>query len=159
MKNKFGILDVLIILMLVVLTIVGTKMVLGNKTVTTTNQEISFTIEIKSVEEELLDKIKENDFIYNSSNDILYGEVTNIEIKPSTEIVANLTKGEYTTHTYSELKDVYLTIKGTADSISDKHITIAENEIKIGSLAHISGTDYVSSGYIVKMDRLEVEGN
>lgn len=153
MKAKFGILDILIIIIVCCLFFVGIKVLSGQSTTPQEKEEISYTIEIKTADEKLKDSINKNDIIYNSKNDILYGKITDIKVIPSTELTVNTSSAEYQLKTYDDKYDIYISIKGNADSITDKHITIAEEKLKIGSLTHISSNDYVASGYVVGIER------
>ena len=155
MKSKFGILDIFIILMVICLLFVGIKVLSGQNPAPTVqeNEEIAFTIEIKTADENLKNSIKKNDIIYNSKNDITYGTITDITVVQATEITANVNSAEYITTTYDDKYDIYLSIKGNPESITDKHITIAEEKLKIGSLTHIESNNYVASGYVVEIER------
>lgn len=157
MKTKFGILDILIIAIVCVLLVIGVKVLSGQTPVTVAEEkpEIEFTLEIKTADKILVEQIKENDIIYNGKNKATFGKITNIKVVPATEITADINSGKYKMNTYDDKFDIYIDIIGNADSITDKHITIAEEKLKIGSLIHISSKDYVASGYIVEIERGE----
>ena len=94
MKNKFGILDVLIILVVIVLAVIGIKVLSGQNLVATTpTEKVTFTVEIKGAEEDLVSAIKEGDIIYNSSKNKVFGTVSNVSSQSSTEITNNIYTG------------------------------------------------------------------
>ena len=155
MKTKFGILDILIIAIVCILLVIGVKVLSGQSPVVEEKHEIAFTLEIKTADKNLVELIKENDVIYNSKNKSTYGKIKNVKVVPATEITADINSGEYQMNTYDDKFDIYIDIVGNADSITDKHITIAEEKLKIGSLTHVSSKDYVASGYIVEIERGE----
>ena len=153
MKSKFGIFDIIIIVLVICMGLIGFKVISGKSVSNTPKQEVAFTIELRGAEKELVDAIEKGDVIYNNSNNAVYGSIQGITIEPATELVTDLNLGEYKIHTYDELYDVYIDLKGIADSVSDKHITVAEEQLKIGSLAYISSNKFASSGYVVKIER------
>ena len=79
MKRKFNFFDVLIIVAVVAIAFVGYKM-LNTTTEQTVSKvsEVTFTVEIANCENDLKDKIKQGDLIYDSIKGGFYGEVTNV---------------------------------------------------------------------------------
>lgn len=155
MKKKFGIFDIVIILLVICAIFFAYKIVLGDKIVDKVREQVTFTVEIKGAEEELVLAMQPGDIVYNSTNDILLGEVVNVETKEATEITTNLNKGEFKVDNYKNQKHAYLTIHGYADSVDNKHIKLAEKKLKVGTDISVESDKYVSSGYIVEIDRLE----
>lgn len=155
MKKKFGIFDIVIILLVICAIFFAYKIVLGDKIVDKVREQVTFTVEIKGADEDLVLAMQPGDVVYNSVNDILLGTVVNVETKEATEITTNLNKGEFKIDNYENQKHVYLTIYGNADSVDNKHIKLAEKELKVGTDISVESDKYVSSGYIVEIDRLE----
>jgi hypothetical protein len=154
MKNKFGILDVLIILVVIVLAVIGIKVLSGQNLVATTpTEKVTFTVEIKGAEEDLVSAIKEGDIIYNSSKNKVFGTISNVSSQSSTEITNNIYTGEFLTHTYDDKYDIHIEIIGTAEEIDEKNITVAEEKLKIGSLVYISSDKFASSGYVIELKK------
>ena len=153
MKTKFGLFDIVIIILVICMGLVGFKVLSGKSVSTVPKEEIAFTIELRDAEKNLVNSIQEGDIIYNNSNNSVYGIVQGITIKPATELITDLNSGKYKIHTYEDLYDVYIDLKGTVDDKTEKHITVAEEKLKIGTLAYISSDKFVSSGYVVKIDR------
>ena len=155
MKKKFGIFDIIIVLLLICAMFFAYKIVLGDKIVDKEREQVTFTVEVKCAEEDLVLAMKQGDIVYNSINDIMLGKVVNVETKDATEITTNSNKGVFKVDNYENQKHVYLTIHGYADSVNDKHIILAEKELKVGTDISVESAKYVSSGYIVEIDRLE----
>ena len=153
--KKFGILDVIIIILVIIMGFIGFKVISGKSATPIKKQEISYTLEIRGAEKNLVDAIQKDDILYNSTNNSIYGTITNVSVQPATEITTNINTGKLKVFTYNDKYDIYIDIKGEADNVDDKNITIAEEKLKIGSLAHISSDKYTGSGYIVKIDRTE----
>ena len=153
--KKIGILDVIIVMIVIIMGFIGFKVLSGQSAAPTEKQEISYTLEIRGAEKSLVEAIQENDVLYNSTNNSAYGVITNVAVEPATEITTDINAGELKLFTYNDKYDIYIDITGQADSIDDKNITIAEEKLKVGSMAYITSAKYTGSGYIVKIDRTE----
>ena len=153
--KKIGILDVIIVILVIVMGFIGFKVLSGQNASPTEKQEISYTLEIRGAEKSLVDAIQENDVLYNSTNNSVYGTITNVSVEPATEMTTDINAGELKLFTYNDKYDIYIDITGQADNIDDKNITIAEEKLKVGSLAYVTSSKYTGSCYIVKIDRTE----
>lgn len=153
--KKFGILDLIIIIIVIIMGFVGFKVISGKSAVPTEKQEISYTLEIRGAEKSLVDSIQKDNVLYNSTNNSVYGTITNVSVQPAAEITTDINSGNLKLFTYEDKYDIYIDIKGYADNIDDKNITIAEEKLKIGSLAYVFSSKYTGTGYIVKIDRIK----
>lgn len=160
MKRKFNFFDVIIILLILAAAFIGYKML--NKTTeqaVSKVSEITFTVEINNCENDLAEKIKEGDMIYDSIKGGYYGEVIKVEHKPATNIVADSQNGEFKKVEYNDAggkrDNVYITIKGTPTSMNDEHIMFASQKVKIGEFAYLKASGYVAFGYVIDIDVLE----
>ena len=136
--KKIGILDVIIVILVIVMGFIGFKVLSGQNASPTEKQEISYTLEIRGAEKSLVDAIQENDVLYNSTNNSVYGTITNVSVEPATEMTTDINAGELKLFTYNDKYDIYIDITGQADNIDDKNITIAEEKLKVGSLAYVT---------------------
>lgn len=155
--KKFNLFDVFVILLVLLCAFVAYKVVIKEDapiTVNAVQQDINFVFEIKSADEELVNSISVGDVLYSTSNDNLVGTITALDYMSSDEITVNSLSGEYSKGIYKGKQNVMVSVKAVADSVDDKHIILAEDKLKVGSMIYVYGNNYAISGYVVKMDRL-----
>lgn len=155
--KKFNLFDIVVVLLIIVCAFVAYKVVIKDDTPITVNavqQDVDFVFEIKSAEQELVNSIAMGDALYSTSNDELVGTITGLEFSATDEITVNSLTGEYSKDVYEGKQNILISVKGVADSIDDKHIIIAENKLKIGSMIYLYGNNYAISGYVVKINRV-----
>lgn len=155
--KKFNLFDIVVVLLIIVCAFVAYKVVIKDDTPITVNavqQDVDFVFEIKSAEQELVNSIAMGDVLYSTSNDELVGTITGLEFSATDEITVNSLTGEYSKDVYEGKQNILISVKGVADSIDDKHIIIAENKLKIGSMIYLYGNNYAISGYVVKINRV-----
>lgn len=155
--KKFNLFDIVVVLLIIVCAFVAYKVVIKDDTPITVNavqRDVDFVFEIKSAEQELVNSIAIGDALYSTSNDELVGTITGLEFSATDEITVNSLTGEYSKDVYEGKQNILISVKGVADSIDDKHIIIAENKLKIGSMIYLYGNNYAISGYVVKINRV-----
>lgn len=155
--KKFNLFDIVVVLLIIVCAFVAYKVVIKDDTPITVNavqRDVDFVFEIKSAEQELVNSIAMGDALYSTSNDELVGTITGLEFSATDEITVNSLTGEYSKDVYEGKQNILISVKGVADSIDDKHIIIAENKLKIGSMIYLYGNNYAISGYVVKINRV-----
>lgn len=155
--KKFNLFDIVVVLLIIVCAFVAYKVVIKDDTPITVNavqRDVDFVFEIKSAEQELVNSITMGDALYSTSNDELVGTITGLEFSATDEITVNSLTGEYSKDVYEGKQNILISVKGVADSIDDKHIIIAENKLKIGSMIYLYGNNYAISGYVVKINRV-----
>ncbi|MBQ8526606.1 MAG: DUF4330 domain-containing protein [Clostridia bacterium] len=151
--KKFGIVDVIIILLVVVLCIAGYSIISGKEVESSKGvSDVEFTVEIKQLTQEEAAVIKVGDEITDSVKGGYYGKVVDVETKKATEIAANTIDGTYSVEEYPDKYDVYVTIHGTPTSMNESNIQFAGQKVKIGCAAYLKSDNYVGSGYIVALD-------
>ena len=155
--KKFNLFDIVVVFLIIVCAFVAYKVVIKDDTSITVNavqRDVDFVFEIKSAEQELVNSIAMGDALYSTSNDELVGTITGLEFSATDEITVNSLTGEYSKDVYEGKQNILISVKGVADSIDDKHIIIAENKLKIGSMIYLYGNNYAISGYVVKINRV-----
>ena len=160
MKKKFNLFDIIIIAVVIFALFVGCMVFVKTANNSTqSNEEITFTVEIKGNSNNLKDVVKVGDKVYDSVKGGYYGVVEKVETKPSTVIVADTESGEYKLAQYDHpdgiRDDVYITLRGTPTSMTEEHIQFASQKIKIGNFAYLKSENFVAYGYVVGIDILE----
>lgn len=100
-KYRFNIIDVLLVLIIV--AIVGIMYyftVARNDVVTNSEVTVDYTIELKTVRSEHVNKIKIGDNAVETVRDQQIGEVVDIQIVPAYNLVTNMLTGEMHKETY-----------------------------------------------------------
>ena len=154
--KKFGIVDIIIILMVVVLCVAGYGIIdEKGETATKSVSDVEFTVELKQLTKAEAEVICEGDEITDSIKGGYYGKVVKVETKKATAIAANTVDGVYSVEEYPDKYDVYVTIHGTPTTMTDSAIQFASQKIKIGCAAYLKSKTYVGSGYVVALDIME----
>ena len=156
MKRKFNFFDVLIIIVIIAIAVFGIKLFSDtSEDAALSGDDVSFTVEIKECENDLANKIKPGDKIYDSIKGGYYGEVTDVQTAQSTAVVANTKDGKYELVEYPNRTNVYVTIKGTPTSMTDANIQFASQKVKVGTVAYLKSHSYVGYGYVVDINIAE----
>ena len=150
-KFKFGIIDIIIVVLVIAALFVGYKFLNGGAENSGNKKVISYTVELKNQPEDYKNLIKIGDDIKDSIKGGYLGKVSEVEFKDATEVIENKNDGTFSLAKYQDRYDVYITIEGTPTSFGD-NIMFASQEIKVGKNIYIKNKNYVGSGYIVKMD-------
>ena len=100
----------------------------------------------------MIDAISEGDTIYDSLKGGYYGTVSGVEYKPATELVMDAQNGKFVNSSYEGLYDAYISISGEAQSVSDQHIMMGNQKIKVGLQSFLKSSKYVGTGYIVDVE-------
>lgn len=157
MVKKFNLFDIFVVVLVIVCAFVVYNIIIEKENpivVTAVQQDVNFVLEIKSADEELVNSISVGDVLYSTSNDNLVGTITALDYMSSDEITVNSLSGEYSKGIYKGKQNVMISVKAVADSVNDKHIILAEDKLKVGSMIYVYGNNYAISGYVVKMDRV-----
>lgn len=150
-KIKFGIIDILIIVFVIIALLVGYKFLNGGAENSGNEKMISYVIELKNQPDDYKELIKIGDDIKDSIKGGYLGKVAGVEFKDATEVIENKNDGTFSVAKYEDRYDVYVTIEGTPTSFGD-NIMFASQEIKVGKNIYIKNKNYVGSGYIVEMN-------
>ena len=154
--KKFGIVDILIILLVVALCFVGYQIIGSKEGTSTANiSDVGFTVELKKVDKADVDMISVGDDIYDSIKGGYYGKVVSVTSKTATDILANTKDGSFSISEYPNKYDVYVTIHGTPTSLTDANILFASQRVKVGLEMFIKSKNYVGIGYAVEVNVVE----
>ena len=152
--KKFNIFDIIILIVVACLCLVGYSVFEGKRDNENINagQTVEFTVELKKCEKSVIDAISEGDTIYASLKGCYYGTVSGVEYKPATELVMDAQNGKFVNSSYEGLYDAYISISGEAQSVSDQHIMMGNQKIKVGLQSFLKSSKYVGTGYIVDVE-------
>lgn len=150
-KFKFGIIDIVIVILVIIALVVGYKFLNGGAENSGNKKTISYTVELKNQPVDYKDLIKVGDDIKDSVKGGYLGKVKAVEFKTATEVIENKNDGTFVLSEYDNRYDVYVTIEGTPTTYGD-NIMFASQEIKVGKNIYIKNKNYVGGGYIVAMD-------
>lgn len=154
--KKFGIVDIIIILLVVVLCVAGYGIISEKEAITSQSiTDVEFTVELKMLTKEEADVIKVGDEITDSIKGGYYGKVTDVEVKKASAVAANTIDGVYSIEEYPDRYDVYVTIHGTPTTMNESTVQFASQKIKIGTGAYLKSDSYVGSGYVVGLEIME----
>lgn len=158
-RIKFGILDVLIILFIVLAVIFAVKYFDTNSEAATSIPDITYKVELKSIPVENSHLFKVGDQIIDSIKGGNLGTVTNVVVSDNKETREDTLNDSFIVSSFENKKDILLTIKGTPTVFDEKDIKFATVNIKVGEIVYIRTKDYASHGYIVDMHIDEKGGN
>ena len=151
MKKKISLIDILIILVIALCLVFVVKYFSTNSKKAYNVPEVSYVVELKSLDEKNLDVFKVGDKIIDGVKGGYLGNVTNVEIKDNVETREDTENGRFIQSSFENRKDVYLTISGVPTTYTDDEILFATQEIKIGKQLHMKSKNYVGHGYIISV--------
>jgi hypothetical protein len=118
---------------------------------------LTYTIEIRGMEEGTTDNIKAGDMILDSIKKYEMGTVVSCEIVPSTMSKPNYYTGDTV---LSEVPGQWTAIIELESQCTDNDADITASSgylIKVGKEIHASGPGYAGLGYIIAIDRGDIE--
>ena len=151
MKKKISLIDILIILVIALCLVFVVKYFSTNSKKSYNVPEVSYVVELKSLDEKNLDVFKVGDKIIDGVKGGYLGNVTKVEIKDNVETREDTENGRFIQSSFENRKDVYLTISGVPTTYTDDEILFATQEIKIGKQLHMKSKNYVGHGYIISV--------
>ncbi|MCI5969787.1 MAG: DUF4330 domain-containing protein [Clostridia bacterium] len=151
MKKKISLIDILIILVIALCLVFVVKYFSTNSKKAYNVPEVSYVVELKSLDEKNLDVFKVGDKIIDGVKGGYLGNVTKVEIKDNVETREDTENGRFIQSSFENRKDVYLTISGVPTTYTDDEILFATQEIKIGKQLHMKSKNYVGHGYIISV--------
>ncbi len=168
-KYKFNIIDVLIILTIIAIGVVMYYYMSARNTIATNLEvDLEYTVELKTVHIDYLDKINLGDNAVETVRDQQIGEVVDIEISPSYVTAINAITGETYKQEYPavqlepdaepqcEYYNVKVTIRDTFKR-SDSGYKINAFELVIGEMVHFRVPHFVGEGYCISINELPKE--
>ncbi len=161
-KNKNGrfnfidlILVVLILLVIAILIQVFSPISLIKNLASNQTKEIQYTVEFLGVDQEFIDRIKEDDLVINSVTKNNMGTVVAVDYNTKyseLQYVENGTEGEGILSEYPNRYNLLVTISATADYVKENGYSVNATRIAVGEKLDLRFPDYVSEGYCIGLD-------
>lgn len=148
-KKKITIIDVLIILLVIIAAVFALMKLRG--TAPASGKTVTYTVLVSNQLPEVAGNIVPEDNVLLDTATNSYGDVTAVDIQPSSKSLLDAENGRYVLRTTEERKDVYITIRVTASEnewgydIGDQHIRVGERQI-------VSGRGFAATGYIISVE-------
>lgn len=166
-KYKFNIIDILIILAVIAIGVVMYYYVSARNEVESASYvDIEYTVELKTVHKDYVDKIHLGDGAVETVRDQQIGEIVNIEVAPAYNVATNMETGEMFLEEYPvvniddeethEYYNVKVTIKDTFKKSAEGYSINAFNLV-VGRLVYFRVPNFVGEGYCINIVELERE--
>lgn len=151
-KGKFGIIDILIVISIVIATIIGISLARKPELVEQADsQVINYSFEVTNVGEEFIDNMNIGDSLYHSSKDTYLGELLDYEVSPSQIFHRDTEKGEVVILDSPMHIDVKMIIEVEA-RVQNGILKVEDEDIMVGRGLPIKGKGYASYGFIVEIE-------
>ena len=155
-KKRFNVIDIIVIVLVLALIAGLVWFFVFSKTTnneSTETNDISFTVLVKSVDDQIVKNFKTNDVILNSSTNNQFGIISNVRLE-KTEYLSNIVDETKETPTaklssYPDLFDIYITITSKCRIESTGIAVVDNNPILIGKQLYIKDGLYATSSYVV----------
>ena len=157
-KFKIGILDVVIILFLILAVLFAVNYFKTSSETANTISDIIYKVELKSIPAENAHLYKVGDELTDSIKGGYLGKVINVDVSDNYEVREDTINDRFIKSSFSNKKDIILTIKGTPTVFDDRDIKFATVRVKIGEIVYIKTQNYASSGYIIDMEVVDNGG-
>ncbi len=155
--GKISIIDILIILVLIAIIIFAYKF-FNKKEVVVNDDTVDmyYTVETRNMTKEFIDQVRNNEgkSLYNAVRNYYIGEMVSCEVEPFYTYENNYETGTVDRVECEGKYSVYIKIKGSA-KLSEKDITVGEQEIKVGMQLAVKGKGFATNTWIVKVELQE----
>lgn len=149
--RKFGLLDILIILVLLGGAFVFVRTMSQSQESDKETKPIKFTFETLEVGEEFVKALKVGDTVYNSISNEKVGVVKNFKSKPFEIEYRNAETGTIDIIEKPERYTVLIEIESKYSLEDEDIIMIGQEEIRVGKSIPLKGIGYATFGYIVEI--------
>ncbi|PHV71279.1 hypothetical protein CS063_06200 [Sporanaerobium hydrogeniformans] len=154
-KMKFNIIDVVVIIVLIVAFIIGSRILgLGKKMgIGMEETKATFTVELRDAPLELFNQMQVGDEVNIAIDSVDYGRITAIsEPEPTMVQAFDTTTGKYNFVAPQDPRyTAYITIEANANE-SDASVLVGNTEVKVGKAIFVKGKGYSGKGYVVELD-------
>ncbi len=156
-RRGFNFIDFLLILFVLVIILTAINIVspisLINKFKSEETYTVLYTVELIGVDDEFLDKIKENDTVVDSVSKYSLGVVEAVDYTVHSTLEydesANDGAGEGVLTAHKDKYDILVTIKASASYMSEKGYFVNDRRIAVGEKLALRFPDYAGEGYCV----------
>jgi hypothetical protein len=151
----FGLINVIDLLVIILVVAVVARFALNPQKSSLTNEEkkIQVVLLVKDVRDATANVIKEGDVVRETKTNNLLGKVTKVEVKPA-ETLVNTADGRVLNVPNPVLKDVYVTIEGSA-TVGENSIVLGGTEIRIGTALQMKTNLYAVVATVMEIKELK----
>ncbi len=157
-RRRFNFIDVLIILAIVLLGAIVVNLFFPDTVFKTRNtkEEIQYTVEFVGVDEELIDKIRENDIAIDSVSKYAVGEVILVDRNTLySELQYDEVNHAGKFAVYEDKYNVLVTISVMADYNEGEGYSVGGRRIAVGEKLSLRLSDYAGEGYCINLSTAE----
>lgn len=152
MKNKWTVIDTLIVLAVIVVGVVLFK-VFGGSVDTGARTTIEAVVKIESIDPQVADAIKEGDKITVSLTEKDSGTLIKSERKPAEKMVFNSVDGVYSLTEDEENIDLFATVRLEVTETELAYST-GSTFVKVGEKMPFRGKGYALEGYVFEINEV-----
>lgn len=151
----FGLINVIDLLVIILVVAVVARFALNPQKSSLTNEEkkIQVVLLVKDVRDATANVIKEGDMVRETKTNNLLGKVTKVEVKPA-ETLVNTADGRVLNVPNPVLKDVYVTVEGSA-TVGENAIVLGGTEIRIGTALQMKTNLYAVVATVMEIKGLK----
>lgn len=115
---------------------------------------VTYVVEIKNVDEEIIKNIRENDDLFSSDSDDYIGTIANVESLPhyETKTVEGIDGAHQVKVEIAGKKDVNITIHVHCTYESEVGYIISSQQIAVGSKVNLTSSHFSGSGYCISIE-------
>lgn len=153
-RRSFNFIDVILILLalLIVLTVVNifSPMLVFNKLRNDLQTTIQYTLEVKGVDNEFINKINENDTVVDTVSKYSLGSVTAVDYNMQyLELEYDEAQRAGVMAVHPDKYNVIITITASAAYNEGKGYSVNGHRIAVGEMMSVRFPDYVCEGYCI----------
>lgn len=152
-KGKFGIIDVLILVLALVLVAAVAYLILWQNGVVIGGKEthtVEYTVKITAVREEHANAIVPGAAVYNSAkDDVVLGEVVSVEKVNTKQLDSQVDEnGDPVVYVYDDVFDLFITVRSENAAVdSEGFCDVGDTRILVGSEIYFSSGWFSRVGY------------
>ena len=166
-KHKFNIIDVLIILVVLAIAVVMYYYVSARNTVASALEvDVQYTVELKQIHRDYIDKIKIGDNVVETVRDQQIGKVVDVDLTPAGSVVIDGHTGESYVSYYPPINDAdeteleyeYYNVRVTIEDTFKKSDTgYVKNAftLNVGEKVSLRVPGFVNEGYCVYIKEVQ----
>ena len=151
MKNKWTIIDTLIVLIVAAAAAFGAIKVLPSVGTDSKKQNVEFTVLIQNKDQALADAIKTGARATLSLTEKDGGTVKDVRSEKSQQMTFNSIDGTYSNVEVDNKVDIYVTVDADC-VISEKAIKTGDTAIKVGAEIPVRGQGFATSGFVIDIN-------
>ncbi len=159
-SGRFNFVDLLIILALLLFIAIVVNIFLPSSFLNSfkenTEREIQYTVEFSYVDQDFVDKIKENDLVIDSVSKYSLGNVITVDYNQNyRELYYDTLQKAGRLLTYEDKYNVIVTVTVVARYDEGEGYTVGDRRIAVGEKLSLRFPDYAAEGYCIGLSEAE----